>query len=67
MNKLFISFAVLLMTTTGFAQNQINPYPKTITVNGSAQIALGLAGQAHDETLTTMVEMLAEAHASNTK
>jgi UTP--glucose-1-phosphate uridylyltransferase len=32
-----------------------------------AQIALGLAGQAHDETLTTMVEMLAEAHASNTK
>jgi UTP--glucose-1-phosphate uridylyltransferase len=28
----------------------------------SAQIALGLAGQAHDETLTTMVELLAEAN-----
>ncbi len=27
-----------------------------------AQIALGLAGQAHDETLTTMVELLAEAN-----
>jgi len=27
-----------------------------------AQIALGLAGEAHDQTLTTMVEMLAEAH-----
>ena len=26
-----------------------------------AQIALGLAGEAHDETLTTMVELLAEA------
>ena len=40
MNKLFISFAVLLMTTTGFAQNQINPYPKTITVNGSAEMEI---------------------------
>lgn len=29
-----------------------------------AQIALGLAGEAHDETLTTMVELLAEANAS---
>ena len=29
-----------------------------------AQIALGLAGQAHDETLTTMVELLAEANAT---
>ena len=28
----------------------------------SAQLALGLAGQAHDETLTTMVELLAEAN-----
>ncbi|WP_207430629.1 UTP--glucose-1-phosphate uridylyltransferase [Sabulibacter ruber] len=27
-----------------------------------AQIALGLAGQAHDETLTSMVELLAEAN-----
>lgn len=32
-----------------------------------AQIALGLAGQAHDETLTTMVELLAEANATVTK
>jgi UTP--glucose-1-phosphate uridylyltransferase len=32
-----------------------------------AQIALGLAGDAHDETLTTMVELLAEANASTTK
>ncbi len=29
----------------------------------SAQIALGLAGKAHDETLTTIVELLAEANA----
>ena len=28
-----------------------------------AQIALGLAGEAHDETLTTMVELLTEANA----
>jgi UTP--glucose-1-phosphate uridylyltransferase len=32
-----------------------------------AQIALGLAGQAHDETLTTMVELLAEANANSKK
>ncbi|MFC6998726.1 UTP--glucose-1-phosphate uridylyltransferase [Rufibacter roseus] len=32
-----------------------------------AQIALGLAGQAHDETLTTMVELLAEANQRNAK
>lgn len=29
-----------------------------------AQLALGLAGEAHDETLTTMVELLAEANAT---
>lgn len=29
-----------------------------------AQIALGLAGEAHDETLSTMVELLAEANAT---
>lgn len=29
----------------------------------SAQVALGLAGKAHDETLTTIVELLAEANA----
>lgn len=32
-----------------------------------AQIALGLAGEAHDETLTTMVELLAEANAAITR
>lgn len=32
-----------------------------------AQIALGLAGEAHDETLTTMVELLAEANATSLK
>jgi UTP--glucose-1-phosphate uridylyltransferase len=32
-----------------------------------AQVALGLAGEAHDETLTTMVELLAEANASTVK
>lgn len=32
-----------------------------------AQIALGLAGEAHDETLTTMVELLAEANATGTR
>lgn len=32
-----------------------------------AQIALGLAGMAHDETLTTMVELLAEANARKTQ
>lgn len=30
-----------------------------------AQVALGLAGQAHDETLTTLVELLAQANMSN--
>jgi UTP--glucose-1-phosphate uridylyltransferase len=32
-----------------------------------AQIALGLAGDAHDETLTTIVELLAEANSNNNK
>lgn len=32
-----------------------------------AQVALGLAGQAHDETLTTLVELLAEANMSNVR
>lgn len=32
-----------------------------------AQIALGLAGEAHDETLSTMVELLAEANARKAK
>src|SRR5215213_9368856 len=40
MNKLFISLVLLLLSITGFAQNQINPYPKTITVNGSAEMEI---------------------------
>ena len=40
MRKIFISFAVLFFSATSFAQNQINPYPKTITVNGSAEIEI---------------------------
>ena len=32
-----------------------------------AQVALGLAGEAHDETLTTMVELLAEANNRKSK
>jgi UTP--glucose-1-phosphate uridylyltransferase len=32
-----------------------------------AQIALGLAGKAHDETLTTLVELLAEANTKDNK
>lgn len=32
-----------------------------------AQVALGLAGEAHNETLTTLVEVLAEANARNFK
>ena len=40
MKKLFISFAVILFSTSGFAQAQINPYPKTITVAGSAEMEI---------------------------
>jgi len=32
-----------------------------------AQLALGLAGEAHDETLTTIVELLAEANSNTNK
>lgn len=32
-----------------------------------AQVALGLAGEAHNETLTTLVELLAEANGRNFK
>jgi uncharacterized protein YggE len=31
---------VILVTATSFAQNQINPYPKTITVTGSAEMEI---------------------------
>jgi uncharacterized protein YggE len=30
----------MLLTTSGFAQTQINPYPKTITVTGSAEMEI---------------------------
>lgn len=40
MNKLFISFALLFFALTGFGQTQINPYPKTITVTGNAEIEI---------------------------
>lgn len=40
MNKLFIPLLILLTTTSGFAQMQINPYPKTITVTGSAEMEI---------------------------
>jgi uncharacterized protein YggE len=40
MKKLFISLAVILVTATSFAQNQINQYPKTITVTGSAEMEI---------------------------
>jgi uncharacterized protein len=39
MNKLFIPL-LMLLTTSGFAQTQINPYPKTITVTGSAEMEI---------------------------
>ena len=40
MNKLFISFALLFFALIGFGQTQINPYPKTINVTGSAEIEI---------------------------
>ena len=39
MNKLFIPL-LMLLTTSGFAQTQTNPYPKTITVTGSAEMEI---------------------------
>jgi uncharacterized protein len=39
MNRLFIPL-LMLLTTSGFAQTQINPYPKTITVTGSAEMEI---------------------------
>lgn len=40
MKKLFISLLVILFAATSFAQTQINPYPKTITVTGSAEMEI---------------------------
>ena len=40
MKKLFISLAVMLFAVLSFAQTQVNPFPKTITVNGSAEMEI---------------------------
>ena len=40
MKKFFISYVLILLAATGFAQTQINPYPKTITVTGSAEMEI---------------------------
>ena len=40
MKKFFISCVLILVVATGFAQTQINPYPKTITVTGSAEMEI---------------------------
>ncbi len=39
MNKIFIPL-LMLLASTSFAQTQINPYPKTITVTGSAELEI---------------------------
>jgi len=39
MNRIMLTLALLATTVAGFAQtDRINPYPKTITVNGSAEM-----------------------------
>ena len=40
MTKFFISCVLILLAATGFTQTQINPYPKTITVTGSAEMEI---------------------------
>ncbi len=40
MNKLYLSLTAILFTLSSFAQTQINPYPKTITVTGSAEMEI---------------------------
>jgi uncharacterized protein len=40
MNKYFILALTVLFFTVGHAQNVVNPYPKTITVNGSAEMEI---------------------------
>ncbi len=40
MNKLFILAIAVLMFTTSSAQTVANPYPKTVTVNGSAEMEI---------------------------
>ncbi|HVF80556.1 MAG TPA: SIMPL domain-containing protein [Flavisolibacter sp.] len=40
MKTVFLFLATLFFTRTSFAQNNVNPYPKTITVNGSAEMEI---------------------------
>lgn len=40
MNRLFILMTTVLFFTVGHAQTVVNPYPKTITVTGSAEIEI---------------------------
>ena len=40
MNKYFMLAATLLFFTVSRAQNVVNPYPKTITVTGSAEMEI---------------------------
>lgn len=38
MKNLFLLVTSSILAMTTFAQNHVNPYPKTITVNGSAEM-----------------------------
>lgn len=40
MNKLLFTLALALAATTGFAQTERNPYPRTITVTGSSELEI---------------------------
>ena len=40
MKKIFIAFAAILFAGFAFAQTPVNPFPKTITVNGSAEMEI---------------------------
>ena len=40
MNRFFILMTTVLLITTGHAQTVVNPYPKTITVTGSAEMEI---------------------------
>ena len=40
MKTMILFLATSIFTMTGFAQNVVNPYPKTISVNGSAELEI---------------------------
>lgn len=40
MKNLFLFVASSILAMTSFSQNYVNPYPKTITVNGSAELEI---------------------------